>query len=180
MDALYQGASAALMLVGLAAMLGGIAMLWRAVGWVRAEQGQLSLDEAAHQQATQRAEAEAEANRQRMEMVQTLLPAATAALGHWLGSQSGRHDREDYPPPGIPCGCRSAQPPIGSPPYGDWIRSARDDEDTQVELDLDSLLDSVAESRIGDWLIDLIRQANASPLTTTAAPEPDMASASVA
>lgn len=174
MDALYQGASAAMMLVGIAALLAGIGWLWRAIGLNRVDQGQLALDEASQRRALRRIEAQAESDQRRMALVQALMPAATALLGHWLGSQSGRHAREDDTPDfDLHChGC--ARRPLWAPP-------AHDDEET-VELDLASLIDSLRESGFATRIADLLAQAKASPEASTPTPEPgpEAASASMA
>lgn len=179
METLHQGASAALMLAGLAVLLLGIAALVWAIGRLRAEQGQLELEQASAERAKARMQAHAEGNRQRIELVQALLPAATTALGHWLGSQSGRHAREDLPPP-LVSHCCGPMPPRGSFfPEPDGL----DDDETQVELDLGSLFESISESGFGDWLRTVMQQAKASPSTpptTTTEPGPETASAASA
>ena len=163
-----------MMLVGLAALLAAIGWLWRAIGLNRVGQGQLALDEASQRRALRRVEAQTEGERQRMALVQALLPAATALLGHWLGSQSERRaQEEDRPDFDLHChGC--ARQPL-------WEPTAYSDEET-VELDLASLLESLRESGFGGRLFDLIAQAKASPEASTPTPEPgpEAASASMA
>ena len=177
METLDHGASAALVLAGLAVMMMGIAALLWAVGRLRAVQGHLALEQACSDRAQARLQAQADEHRQRMELVQALLPAATGLLGHWLGHRSGRHDREELPPPPLSACCGHPRPPMGSPLY-----APTDDDETQVELDLDSLLESLSASSFGDWLLDLMQQAKAATPSTTPTPEPgpgpDLASAS--
>lgn len=154
MEALHQGISAALVLLGIAAMLFGIATLWRAVGQTRASQQELQLDRALNERASERLRDRAEQHRRRFDLVHALLPAATAALGHWLGSQSGRHGREVPSPAGC-YGCI----PRPMPPF------APEDDDEHIELDVGSLLEALSDTPLGEWLSRVMQGAKANHAT---------------
>lgn len=152
MDALYQGASAALVLVGLAALLYGLGALWRAVSQARAEQQDLALERDMRERVAQHRREQAEDARRARDMLFALVPAATAALGHWLGSRSAR-SFPDLPDPRGCAGCI----PRPMPPYA----PVEEDDDTHVELDLESLLEALSDSDFGDWIASKMRAAKA-------------------
>lgn len=181
METLHQGASAALMLAGLAALLLGIAALVWAVGRMRVDQGQLALRQARSERANAREQAQADTDRQRMELVQAVLPVATTALGHWLGSRRKCQSPDDLPPPRTspcipPCGGH-ASPSMRSP-FSEFDPIGNDE--THLELDLGSLFDSLADAGFVDWLRTVLDQSRTPPAapTTTPEPGPDAASAS--
>lgn len=154
MEALHQGASAALVLVGLAALLFGIATLWRAAGQLRVQQQELAYERDLHEHAAQQRRERADRDRRRLDLVYALVPAATAALGHWLGSRSVPHGL-GLPAPMPPCaGCipRPTRPP--TPPLFD-------EDDAHVELDLESLLEALSNSELGAWISSTMRAAKA-------------------
>lgn len=154
MEALHQGASTALVLVGLAALLYGLGALWRAVSQARAEQQDLALERDMRERVAQHRREQAEDARRAREMLFALVPAATTALGHWLGSRSAQSTQNARDLPG-PLGCGGCIPrPM--PPF-----APVDDDDTHVELDLESLLDALSESDFGDWLASKMRAAKA-------------------
>jgi len=152
MDALHQGASAALVLVGLAALLYGLAALWRTVAQARADQQDLTLERDLRERAAQHRREQAEDARRARDMLFALVPAATAALGHWLGSRSAR-SLPDLPGP-LGCGGCIPRP---MPPFA----PVEDDDDTHVELDLESLLEALSDSDFGDWIASKMRAAKA-------------------
>lgn len=155
MEALHQGASTALVLVGLAALLYGLGALWRAVSQARAEQQDLALERDLRERVAQHRREQAEDARRVREMLFALVPAATTALGHWLGSRSAQRTQHARDLPGPP-GCAGCIPrPM--PPFA----PVEDDDDTHVELDLESLLDALSEPDLGHWLASTMRAAKA-------------------
>lgn len=152
MEALHQGASTALVLVGLAALLYGLASLWRAVGQARAEQHCFALERDLHERHAQSRRERAEHDRRWFDLAHALVPAASAALGHWLGSRSARSIPNLPGPPG--CGGCIPRP---MPPFA----PVEDDDDTHVELDLESLFEALSDSDLGEWIASKMRAAKA-------------------
>lgn len=154
MEALHQGASAALVLVGLAALLFGIATLLRATGQSRVQQQELAYERELHEHAAQHRRERAERDQRWIDLAYALVPTATAAVGHWLGSRSVPHGL-GLPAPMPPCaGCipRPTRPP--TPPL-------LDEDDAHVELDLESLLEALSHSDLGEWISSTMRAARA-------------------
>ena len=163
METLDQGLAAALVLVGLAAMLFGVAALWRSVANGKAHQQELQLERESHDLAFERMRDRAARHRGQNDLMLALIPAGTALLGHWLG----RRSLQPMPDPYLaPWGCIPKPPPPVAPPFND------DDDDT-VELDLRSLLDAATELGLDRWLTNLMRNAKASEATATEDDDPE-------
>lgn len=155
MEALYQGASTALVLLGLAALLLGVAALWRSAADAKAHQQELELERASHELAAQRLRERVAQDESRFDLLHALAPAATAMLGHWLGSRSQRHELA----PSMGC---IPRPPLTVPPLDD-------DDDTHVEIDLEPILQSIVELGFDRWLATVMHDAR----TGRAAPPVD-------
>lgn len=162
METLDQGLATALVLVGLAAMLFGVAALWRAVANAKAHQQELRLEQEAHERASERFRERATRDRGQSDLLLALIPAGTALLGHWLGRQSLPPSLDPYPAPCLDCIPRPPRP----------MPSPLDDDET-IEIDLRSLLDAFAELGFDRWLANLMRSAKASPAQAPVDDDPE-------
>jgi hypothetical protein len=144
MEALYQGASTALVLLGLAALLLGLAALWRSAADAKAQQQSLQLERTAHEQAAERRRERAAQDERRLGLLYALAPAAAAVLGHWLGRRRLPHELAPW------AGCIPRPPCPVPPPL---------DDDTHVEIDLETVLQGVAELGLDRWLATVMRDA---------------------
>ncbi|MCX4244201.1 hypothetical protein [Paraliomyxa miuraensis] len=158
METLDQGLATALVLLGIAAMLFGVAALWRSVSDAKAHQQALALDRESHEMALGDRVAQ---ERSQRELLLALIPAGTALLGHWLGARSTPPPPAPYSAPCMGC---IPKPPRPEPPPLD------EDDDGTIELDLRSLLDAAMELGIDRWLANLTRGTKANQAE---APEDD-------
>lgn len=175
MEAIHQGVSAALVLVGLAALLFGVAALWRVVGNAKAREQELRLDRDAHEMAAERFRERAARDRSRLDLLYTLVPAGTVLLGHWLGSQSGRHGYEGLGLPwgGFPRGSCPGWDECIPRPRGSVAPADEDDDEMHVELDLGSLFEAISETGFGEWLSNVMRGAKRNRTAASGASAPD-------
>ncbi|MCX4239081.1 hypothetical protein [Paraliomyxa miuraensis] len=133
METLDQGLAAALVLLGIAAMLYGVATLWRSVTDAKAQQQVLALDKESREMAF---EDRVTRERSQRELIQALIPAGTALVGHWLGRQS-------LPTP---------PDPLAAPCVGCIPKPPPNHDDGTIEIDLHSLVDALGEIGFYRWL----------------------------
>ena len=153
MEALLQGGSAALVLLGLAVLLLGLATLWRAVASSRVQQHELAYERELHQHAAQQRRERAEHEQRWLDLAYSLVPTAAAVAGHWLGSRSGRLGLGSRGSGG--CGCIRRPMPVPGP---------LDEDDSHVELDLDSLLEALGQTDLGAWISSKARATSPDPV----------------
>ncbi|MEM7160698.1 MAG: hypothetical protein AAF799_48120 [Myxococcota bacterium] len=187
MEALHQGASIALLLAGVAAALLGLSALWWVAGRVRTSDGELALQRDRYEQSKVRRQERVRTEQQRIELVRGLLPAATALVGHWLGNRSaqagtglppslrfGRDDGPTFDPPSPRRPRPEPELPDEGPPS---LSRPPADEETQIELDLPSMLAALEEAGFGDWIASVMRAAKASSTVTLTQPKSETADA---
>ncbi|MCX4240205.1 hypothetical protein [Paraliomyxa miuraensis] len=146
METLDQGLATALVLLGVAAVLYGVATLYRSVTDSKAQQQELQLEVESRARAAERVREHAARHKERDDLLLALLPAGAALVGHWLGRQG--------PDPLASCmGC------IPKPPRPTPSPRQEEGHHRTVEIDGNQLLESLEEAGFAHWLAVQVRKA---------------------
>ena len=143
----------ALLMGSTALVLGSIAALWWAVGRTRADRDALAFDRAAFAQSSERRRRREAEEQRHAATLRTVLPVAAGLLGAVAGWAFERR-KEMHLPPTYPM---PTPWPIDPPAPG----AAKVDDETEVELDLESLLASAMDAGLGEVLSVFLHKAKA-------------------
>ena len=132
MEILDLGVAAALVLLGVAAMLYGAATLYRSVTDAEVQRRELELELDSRARASERFRERVARDREHGDLLQALIPVGAALVGHWLG-------RQGTPEPD----------PIAPPCRGPTAKAPTDDDDADM---VDLLVDALGELWLNNWL----------------------------